>query len=256
MSREELERRIRDYKWYHAIEVAPGLATPGMQINVPSQQKSLRALRGLDLRGKSVLDIGCRDGLFSFEAEKLGAARVVGIDNDLSPGATELLIPALGSRVEMRQLNLFDLRPETFGRFDVVLFLGTLYHLRYPFRALKLMRNVLADHGVMVIETAVIADANRHALLYCPVGAENPYDETSVTLFNMKGLKDTLATLELRATGEELQCGFKPDPEGDKLVVDRVTLVCRRDATLVKAKVAAYWDGVHDLHATGATSFE
>lgn len=210
VDREAIARRIHEYKWYHVIDIAPGLSTPGMQVNVPSQQKSLRALRALDLRGKSVLDVGCRDGLFSFEAERLGAARVVAIDNDLSPGATELLIPALGSRVEMERLNLLDLRPGSFGRFDVVLFLGTLYHLRYPFWALKLMRDVLSEDGVLLVETAVIADANRHALLYCPVGAENPYDETSVTFFNLKGLKDTLGTFGLRVVGEELQCGFAP----------------------------------------------
>jgi hypothetical protein len=65
-------------------------------------------LHRCDLAGKRVLDIGCRDGLFSFEAEKMGAQEVLGIDNDLSPGATEFLIPWFQSKVRMQAVNLYD----------------------------------------------------------------------------------------------------------------------------------------------------
>jgi tRNA (mo5U34)-methyltransferase len=98
----------------------------------------LKYVRSLDLRGKRVLDIGCRDGLFSFAAESMGAIDVIGIDNDLSRGATELLIPYFNSKVRMHQMNLYDLTPERFGTFDVVIFPGVLYHLRYPFWGLRL----------------------------------------------------------------------------------------------------------------------
>jgi 2-polyprenyl-3-methyl-5-hydroxy-6-metoxy-1,4-benzoquinol methylase len=224
--------------------------------HLPSQEKVLDAIRSIDFSGKRVLDIGCRDGLYSFEAETRGAAVVVGIDNDLSRGAVELAIPARGSKVEMREMNLLDLTPDTFGLFDVVLFPGVLYHLRYPFEAMRAIRDVLVEGGRVVVETAVFADENRHAYLYCPIGDENPYDATSVTLFNVKGLRDSLRSFGLITEAERIQCGFAPDPADEKKVIDRVCLTCRKDTSGVKASVQKYWEGVHALHSGGAASLD
>ncbi len=57
-------------------------------------------------------------------------AEVIGIDNDLSAGAVEVLLPYFKSKVQMHQFNLYDLTPETFGKFGIVIFPGVLYHLR------------------------------------------------------------------------------------------------------------------------------
>lgn len=256
MDKDEVARRIWDYNWYHVLDLGHGLHTPGMHVNVPSQEKVLEAIRRLDLKGKRVLDIGCRDGLFSFEAEKCGAAEIIGIDNDLSPGAVELAIPALGSKVQMKQVNLLDMTHEAFGRFDVILFAGVLYHLRYPFEGMRVVRDLLVDGGRVVIETGIFADANRHALLYCPIGDENPFDPTSVTFFNVKGLRDSLRSFGLVTEWERLQCAFPPDPTDAKKVIDRVCVVCRKDSIDVKPKVQQYWEGVHALHSTGAKSLD
>jgi SAM-dependent methyltransferase len=246
--------QLGNYPWYHVIEIADGLTTPGLDVCVPGQQKVLRAIRALDLRGKRVLDIGCRDGLFSFEAERQGASRVVGIDNDLSRGAVELLIPTLGSRVEMYEMNVIDLTAAAFGTFDVVFFAGVLYHLRYPFSGLKRVSDVLADGGTLVLETAVFADANRHALLYCPVGGENPYESTSVTIFNLKGLTDSLPTFSLRVEQWELEGNLEPDPTDTVKLVDRVVVTCRKDRSLSHPRLVKYWDGIHTLHSQGLES--
>ena len=64
------------------------------------------------MKGKRVLDIGCRDGIYSFEAEKMGAKEVIGIDNDISKPALEFLIPYFNSKVKMFEMNLFDLKEE------------------------------------------------------------------------------------------------------------------------------------------------
>ena len=106
------------------------------------------------------------------------------------------------------------------------------------------------------METAVFADANRHAYLYCPIGDENPYDPTSVTFFNLKGLRDSLASFGLLVESEQLQCGFDPDPSDKQKVIDRVNLVCRKDSSGVKKAVQRYWEGIHALHSEGATSFD
>jgi SAM-dependent methyltransferase len=256
----EVQRRFPDYGFYHTIELAPGVRTPGWPTIVPLVEMTLRSLCSLDLRGKRVLDVGCRDGLFAFAAERLGAREVVAIDNDLSRGAVELLIPFFRSRVRMRELNLLELRPETFGTFDVVIFPGVLYHLRYPFWALKILRDLLPEGGHLVLETALLIDDNRRAVLHCPVGADSPYEPTCCTFFNRKGLTDTLGSLGLvpltfeylsnapRAAGpvglEPVCTAPAPDPDGDA-VVDRATLVCRRRTGAADARVTGYWEGTH-----------
>lgn len=67
---EEARRKVASVpNWYHQIEVAPGVVTPG-------PHNSRMAIGEMDLpesfAGKRVLDVGARDGLFSFEAEKRG----------------------------------------------------------------------------------------------------------------------------------------------------------------------------------------
>ena len=128
--------------------LTPTLKTPGVERHVSGQQKVLRALRGLDFKGKRVLDIGCRDGLYSFEAEKGGAREIIGIDNNLSRGAVELIIPWLGSKVRIVEMNLLALSPASFGGFDIVIFAGVLYHLQFPFQGLDVLSDVLLPGGL------------------------------------------------------------------------------------------------------------
>ena len=251
MDERELAKRLPDYNFYHVISLAPTLKTPGIESYIPSQQKVLRALQRLDFKGKRVLDVGCRDGLYSFEAEKLGASEVIGIDNDLSRGAVELVIPWLKSKVRMVEMNLLALTPETFGPFDIVIFAGVLYHLRLPFKGLDVLSNVLPQNGRFVIETAVFADENRHALLYCPAPADSPYEPTSVTFFNEKGLRDTLGTLGFVVESSELEHHCAPDPERERLQIDRVVMSSRKTAP----GRFAYWDSLHRFH-TGRSGVE
>jgi len=103
MTDAEIRKAIASYKFYHIIPLTKTLSTPGNPLYVPAQELFMKHLKALDLRGKRVLDIGCRDGLFSFAAESMGAAEVVGIDNDLSKPATEFLIPFFKSKVRMLQ---------------------------------------------------------------------------------------------------------------------------------------------------------
>jgi tRNA (mo5U34)-methyltransferase len=98
-----------------------------------------------DLSGKTVLDIGCNAGFYSIEMKRRGAARVVGTDTD--PRYLEqarLASRALGLRdIEFRQLSVYDVA--ALGeRFDLVIFMGVLYHLRHPLLALDLIRSHVA----------------------------------------------------------------------------------------------------------------
>jgi tRNA (mo5U34)-methyltransferase len=153
---QEAQRLIAAHPhWYHRIEVAPGVVTPG----VNDSQMILDALQLPDrLDGIRVLDIGARDGFFSFECERRGAAEVVAIDY-LTPEETGFPIARelVGSQVELRQVNVYDLTPGEFGTFDLVLFLGVLYHLRDPMLALDRIADVSTEK--LILETQAIDDA-------------------------------------------------------------------------------------------------
>jgi tRNA (mo5U34)-methyltransferase len=93
-----------------------------------------------DLTGWSVLDVGCNAGFYCFEVKRRGARRVVGIEPDPRYLAqARLSAEVLGADVEFVQKDVYDVG--TMGeRFDLVLFLGVLYHLRHPLLALDLLR--------------------------------------------------------------------------------------------------------------------
>lgn len=254
----EIIEKIQNYQLYHTIELTPNIKTPGHDSYLPIQEVPLQVLRMLELKDGRVLDIGCRDGLFSFEAEKLGAKEVIGIDNDLSPAAVEFLIPYFESKVKMYELNLFDLKPETFGIFDVIIFCGVLYHLRYPFCALKVIRDVLNPLGIIIIEAGVILNQNDLPLLFCPIGNESPYEPTSCTFFNLKGLTDTLFSMGFHLEHVELLRGYSEQEWKEKynnninefsgsIAIDRATLLCTYRPEIINEEVSTYWDRIHKM---------
>ena len=153
----DLQQRVDGLRWYHTIDLGHGVRTHGID------DSPLRLAR-LDLpasfAGQTVLDIGAWDGFFSFEAERRGAARVVAADYYSWHGdgwgtkaGFELARATLGSKVEDVDIDVMDLSPERVGTFDVVFFLGVLYHLRHPLLALERVASV--THTLVVLETVV-----------------------------------------------------------------------------------------------------
>lgn len=152
MTRQEKMERIRSRQWYHSIEIEPGLLTPGAHPVEELRQVLDHLKLPARLDGLSVLDIGAWDGFFSFEAERRGAERVVAYD--VTPAdyfGFSTAKDLLGSKVEYIQGSVYELSAEVLGTFDIVLFIGVLYHLRYPLLALDRIREVCA--GYMVLET-------------------------------------------------------------------------------------------------------
>ena len=152
MNRDQLLQEVQAIPWFHTIDLGQGIVTPG---RVDPQRQTLPRL-GLpaDLSGKTVLDIGAWDGFFSFEAERRGAKRVLATDSHAwwsSKRAFELARRALGSKVEDFDIDVMELSPDKIGTFDVVLFLGVLYHLRHPLLALEKVFSVTAHH--LILET-------------------------------------------------------------------------------------------------------
>src|SRR5262245_22516090 len=142
----ELRRRVLGRPWFHRIDLGGGLVTPGVD-DTPQKLRHLRLPRRLD--GKHVLDVGAYDGFFSFECERRGAAHVVAADHFCwtyggmaSKEGFDLARTALRSRVEEALIRVEDLGPERLGTFDLVLFLGVLYHAPDPLRYLRQVRSV------------------------------------------------------------------------------------------------------------------
>lgn len=152
-------RRIAERdRWFHEIEVAPGVVTPGEDSN--RQKLPILDALGLpaDARGLRVLDVGCSDGFFSFEMERRGAS-VVATDLVASTATGfSLARELLDSRVDYRIDNVYNLAPEDYGQFDLVLFLGVLYHLRKPLAALDALRGVVREGGKLFVATLLIDD--------------------------------------------------------------------------------------------------
>jgi tRNA (mo5U34)-methyltransferase len=94
-----------------------------------------------DLTGKSVLDIGCNAGFYAMEMKRRGAARVLGLDSDdCYLAQARFASDQLGyGDIEYRNLSVYDVA--SLGeKFDLVIFMGVLYHLRHPLLALDLIR--------------------------------------------------------------------------------------------------------------------
>jgi tRNA (mo5U34)-methyltransferase len=152
MSRSELEARIRALDpWFHDLDLGGVRTAPDHFLgDYPGVVWRLLApALPADLTGKSVLDIGCNAGFFSIEMKRRGAARVVGVDFDPRYLAqARLAAEVSGVEIELRQLSVYDVA--ALGeRFDVVLFMGVLYHLRHPLLALDLVRAHVAKDLVV-----------------------------------------------------------------------------------------------------------
>jgi SAM-dependent methyltransferase len=268
MDRIELANKLDQFKWYHRIKVADEVFTPGIAGAYQAMWDfNLRALSGVDFQDKKVLDVGCRDGLFSFEAERRGAREVVGIDNDLSPGATDFLIPFFNSKVKMFEMNLLDITPERFGAFDIILLFGVLYHLRYPIWGLKKLVDCLSESGLLLIETGMMVDSRYETVdfIYCPVD-DSPYEPTSCTFFNRKGLDTTMRSLgcealDCKTLGKDfvqqndaslvqaVKANLRKFRRVRRPRVNRQFFTYRKNISVKDEILVDYWDGTHVIHS-------
>jgi tRNA (mo5U34)-methyltransferase len=140
--------------WYHRIEVTPGIVTPGVN-DTPTVLENLPL--PADCSGLRALDIGARDGFFSFELERRGAD-VVALDY-VPADQTGFAVASklLGSKVPYVVDNVYNLDPKVVGTFDLVLFLGVIYHLRDPLLALERIWGVCKDR--LFVESQVLDNA-------------------------------------------------------------------------------------------------
>ncbi len=178
MSGASLRERVEALApWFHNIDLGNGVVTaPDHFLGDYPNFKFARFADALpaDLSGKTVLDIGCNAGFYSIEMKRRGAARVVGIDSDERYLAqARLASETLGfaneaGGIELRNLSVYDVA--ALGeRFDVVIFMGVLYHLRHPLLALDLIREHVAG-DLLLFQTM-----QRGSDEVTPVPANHPF---------------------------------------------------------------------------------
>jgi SAM-dependent methyltransferase len=253
VQREVDPAELEPHVWYHRIGLGPDLVTPGVERYEPYQRGVLEAMTAAGVAGRRVLDAGCRDGIFAFAAEQQGAAEAVGLDNNQSTGALEVLVPATGSSVRFVEANILDVTPEDLGGpFDVVVAAGLIYHLREPFRGLRVLRDLLVDGGTLVLEGGIWLGSDRFADVWCPTLNHGPYDATSPSFFNRRALREGLASYGLEILswselGEVIHHpgGWRARALRYQRAIDRVTVVARRDQRSEDQFLESYFHATH-----------
>ena len=162
--------------WFHNLDL-DGIATaPDHFLGDYPAHKWRRFADALpaDLSGKTVLDIGCNAGFYALEMKRRGADRVVGIDHDPRYLAqAQLAAEVTGLALELRQMDTYDVA--ALGEcFDVVLFLGVLYHLRHPLLALDLIREHVAA------DILVCQSLQRGAETPIPIAEDYPFTHQDI----------------------------------------------------------------------------
>src|SRR5215471_10436615 len=137
------ERALHETGWWHSFELPDGRVLSGVNSLESLRNRIAQFPIPADLTGKRVLDIGAWDGWFSFEMERRGA-EVVALDCWDNPRFREMHM-IYDSRVEYVQMDVMEISPQTIGRFDLVLFLGVLYHLKHPLLALEKVCSVTTE---------------------------------------------------------------------------------------------------------------
>jgi tRNA (mo5U34)-methyltransferase len=142
--------------WWHSIDLGDGVVTPGHK-SQDLLEAEWASLCLPDLSGKTVLDIGGWDGWFGFRAEREGASRVVVADyrSGNARRGFDIAKQALKSAVSYVEHDFMHDDLSVLGSFEIVLFLGVLYHLRDPIVGMERVSGVTSE--LAVIETEAVS---------------------------------------------------------------------------------------------------
>jgi tRNA (mo5U34)-methyltransferase len=162
--------------WFHNIDLGGVTTAPGHFLGDYPAVKWRRFANSIpaDLAGKTVLDIGCNGGFYSIQMKLRGASRVLAIDIDRDYlRQARFAAETIGVDIEFAEMSAYDVG--SLGeRFDIVLFLGVLYHLRHPLLALDLIReHVVQD--LFVCQSLQRGDPNED-----PLEEDYPFSERAI----------------------------------------------------------------------------
>lgn len=179
-----LRSAIAQHFWWHSIDLGNGIVTPGQKTPELMAIESMLFFDGVDLKGRSVLDVGTWNGGYAVEVKRRGAGRVLGTDSHCwndpyyrGRATFDLAIPATGLDIEAREIDATEIGVDTVGHFDIVLFLGVFYHLFDPISTLQRLSRVTGE--LLIVETHLDAQDNpRPAMIMYP-GDELAQDPTN-----------------------------------------------------------------------------
>jgi tRNA (mo5U34)-methyltransferase len=168
------ERVARNHDWYHTLELAPSVITPGW---VDTRPVVSRVPLPPSLTGRRCLDVGTWDGFWAFEMERRGADEVHAVDvpdpyrwdwpararirESYDGGKANLETiksngngfplarEVLGSSVQRHEMAVYEISPDVLGTFDFVFVGSLLLHLRDPVGALERIRTVASGEVVI-----------------------------------------------------------------------------------------------------------
>ena len=210
-SKEEIKKHLeQNDTWYHAMNIN-GIQTKSTRTSSQYQTWVSQIIPD-DLTGKSILDLGCSDGFYSFLCEQRNANRILAIDYEgfdkhkimsesgkkVNANNFELYKKLLDSKVEYRKLDVYniDLIKETF---DFVLFFGLYYHLENLISALKKIYSVVNDS---VFLAGHILESENPIMYY--------YDQSDVTKHgSAEEFASIVASPQCLVNIAKSICGFK-----------------------------------------------
>jgi tRNA (mo5U34)-methyltransferase len=209
--------------WYHEIEVGEGVRTPAMKSKTDIAREWELFEFG-DLGGRSLLDIGGIDGAYAFLAEQAEAGRVAVLDHYIwatdsdryseiyheyvargetppAPHESDAWHPdtmpsrwrfdtakqALGSQVEAIPVDFMDCDLGAVGMWDLVLYLGVLYHMADPVRALRRVAAVTREQAIIETEAMFLRGHPEALWRFFPAGELNN-DRSNWWVPNLAGL--------------------------------------------------------------------
>ena len=181
---DNLQARVAELPWHHSIDLGGGVVTPGGKSLAICNAEASLIFDRVDLTGCAVLDIGAWSGLFSFEAKRRGAARVLATDSycwshpQIRGRETfDLARSALGVELDSREIDVADLSVEAVGEFDIVLYLGVFYHRYDAIEALA--KAARLAKRVLIVETHLeLREVDLPAMVFFP-GRELANDPTN-----------------------------------------------------------------------------
>jgi tRNA (mo5U34)-methyltransferase len=150
-------------EWFHNIDLF-GVSTAPQHFlgDFPNiKWKHIANSIPADLSGATVLDVGCNGGFYSIEMKKRGASRVLGIDvDDRYLNQARFAAATLGHDIEFQKCSVYNV-DQIAGQFDFVIFMGVLYHLRYPLYALD--KVITKVRHQLVFQTMLRGDEHLHS---------------------------------------------------------------------------------------------
>jgi len=189
--------------WWHPFTFPNGVKARGTKGGGSSEyceeivRVEAQAVFKYPVQGKTVLDVGAWNGYFSVEAVRQGAERVVALDKPTWEHqgfkSFELVRRYLAPNIEAVTRDVMDLRSDPVGKFDCVLFLGVLYHLKHPLYVLETLFDLTLEH--LVVETHIdLIDYSRPAMIFYP-GSELVGDYSNWWGPNVQCVVDMLKTV-------------------------------------------------------------